>query len=183
MWLSLGWWMGMAMLLCAVVCLCRQGFQRGVARVLACMALGVMSQGAVAQDDFLEPDKAFQLQAAMADPLTLDIHFKIAPEYYMYRERFGVRTDTSVDAGVLGELVFPAGLVKFDPTFEKDLEVYYGSATVRVPLVPGNAPLPSAPFTVIVASQGCADAGLCYPPAEHTITLEPAAGGFKVTGP
>src|SRR5690606_19991694 len=78
----------------------------------------------------------------------------------------------------VGEPVYPAGIVKYDPTFEKDLEVYYQQVTVRVPLKQGG----QQPFTLSVTSQGCADAGLCYPPMTKDIQLTPVAGGYQAQG-
>lgn len=143
--------------------------------VLAAVLLPVPS---FAQQDFLDPEKAFVLQVAMPDPLTLDVHFKVAPEYYMYRERFTFRAEPEGAQVLAGSPVFPEGLVKYDPTFEQDLEVYYGTVTVRLPLMAGY----SSSWTLLIGSQGCADAGLCYPPAEHRVQLQPVAGGYSATG-
>ena len=120
-----------------------------------------------AQQDFLDPAIAFKFEARMADPQTAEITYVIAPEYYMYRERFAFKAS---GAGVtLGEPQIPPGKVKYDPTFEKDLETHTGTLTIRVP-VEG-----AGPFTLLATSQGCADAGLCYPPQEHSVNL--GAGG------
>jgi len=122
-----------------------------------------------AQQDFLDPAVAFKFEARMADPQTAEITYVIAPEYYMYRERFAFKAS---GAGVdLGEPQIPPGKVKYDPTFEKDLETHTGTLTIRIP-VEG-----SGPFTLLVTSQGCADAGLCYPPQEHSVNL--GAGGAQ----
>src|SRR5690606_9039545 len=136
--------------------------------LLVCSAL---LNPARAQDDFLDPEDAFRFSAAMSAPGTLDLHYEIAPEYYMYRERFELHAPD----GVVASAAYPPGLVKYDPTFEKDMEVYYGEVTVRVQLAQGaqetgkpagtGAPEGAAePFTLGITSQGCADAGLCYPP-------------------
>src|SRR5690606_31972299 len=115
-----------------------------------------------AQDDFLDPEKAFSLSVATSDKHVIDVHFRIAPGYYMYRERFEFAVAPEAAARFQAGPQFPAGIVKYDPTFEKDLEVYYGQVTVRLTFAPDVA----LPFTLKITSQGCADAGLCYPPAE-----------------
>lgn len=121
--------------------------------------------GARAADDFLDPSIAFRFEARMAEPQTLEVRYQIAEGYYMYRERFAFRAN-----GVkLGAPAIPPGKVKFDETFQKDVETYKGELVIRIP-VEG-----SGPFTLTAASQGCADAGLCYPPQEHSAQL--AAGG------
>jgi len=122
-----------------------------------------------AQQDFLDPGVAFRFEARMADPQTAEITYVIAPAYYMYRERFAFKAN---GAGVtLGEPQIPKGKVKYDPTFEKDLETHTGTLTIRIP-VEG-----AGPFTLTATSQGCADAGLCYPPQEHSVNL--GAGGAQ----
>lgn len=130
-----------------------------------------------AQEDFLDPDVAFVMSAAMSGPHELRIHYKIAPEYYMYRTRFTLASQPDPD--LVGAVAFPPGLVKFDETFGEDLEVYYRQVTLVVPLKPGA----SAPQTLDITSQGCADAGLCYPPITKSLTLTPGAGGYTVSGP
>src|SRR5690606_9778384 len=49
---------------------------------------------------------------------------------------------------------------------------------VRLPLLPGR----EQAFTLAITSQGCADAGLCYPPMTHEITLTPVEGGYAASG-
>ncbi|MDS1139612.1 protein-disulfide reductase DsbD [Pusillimonas sp. SM2304] len=143
------------------------------------MAVLLLRPGpALAEEEFLDPEVAFVLSAATQAPDALDVHFKIAPKYYMYRERFEFTASTDAASKMLGEPVYPAGIVKYDPTFEKDLEVYYHQVTVRVPLAPGG----QQPFTLSVTSQGCADAGLCYPPMTKEIQLTPVAGGYQAQG-
>lgn len=141
--------------------------------------LAVSAGQALAQDDFLDPDDAFVFSAAMATPERLDVHFKVAPKYYMYRGRFEFELTPEEDAGRLGSPVLPAGLVQYDPTFDEDLEVYYDQYTLQVPIQAGAA----QPLTLNVVSQGCADAGLCYPPTDHVVTLTPVDGGYTASGP
>ncbi|MGF6272245.1 thiol:disulfide interchange protein DsbD [Massilia sp. UYP11] len=131
-----------------------------------------------AEQDFLDPAVAFRFDARMADPQTAEITYTIAPAYYMYRERFAFRAS---GAGVtLGEPQVPPGKVKYDPTFEKDLETHAGTLVIRIP-VEGTGP-----FTLTATSQGCADAGLCYPPQEHSVNLgaggAPPASGLPIGG-
>lgn len=135
-----------------------------------------------AEDEFLDPNDAFRFSVAMSAPDTLDLHYRVAPEYYMYRERF----ELNAPEGVIAEAAYPPGLVQYDPTFERDMEVYYGQVTVRVRLHPSDgagAPIAGTPVTFGIVSQGCADAGLCYPPELRELQLTPAAdGGWSVSG-
>lgn len=149
---------------------------------LLLLAFALLFNQPRAEDDFLHPDEAFRFSAALSAPATLDLHFTVAPEYYMYRERF----ELSAPDGVLVEALYPPGLVKYDPTFDKDMEVYYGQVTLRVYLAQPDSPaLPPVgqPQTLALTSQGCADAGLCYPPDTRELQLTLAAGGeWAVSG-
>src|SRR5690625_2463224 len=55
---------------------------------LGVMLLAIFAMPAVFAEEFLDPEEAFQLSAASTSPTEVDLHFKIAPEYYMYEERF-----------------------------------------------------------------------------------------------
>ena len=142
--------------------------------LLAVLAV-VSALPVAAQDDFLDPDVAFVMSAAQVGPDELHIHYTIAPAYYMYRTRFDVATQPAADT--VRDVLYPPGLVKFDETFNEDLEVYYRQVTLRVMLKPGNGPQ-----TLAVTSQGCADAGLCYPPITKTLQLTQVDGGYQVSG-
>ncbi len=131
---------------------------------------------AKAEESFLEPERAFVFTAAMTAPDSLELRYVIAPGYYMYRERFGVAINP-VDATTLGEAVYPKGDVKYDPTFEKDMEVFHKTVAIKVPVGTG-----SKPFVLTVTGQGCADAGLCYPPMDTQVKLTPVAGGYAIDG-
>jgi thiol:disulfide interchange protein DsbD len=142
--------------------------------VLASALLALRVQAA--DDQFLEPEKAFRPSVRAADERHVEVLFQIAPNYYMYRERFEVK---SPDA-TLGALSMPSGKVKFDETFQKEVETYRNELRVRVPVQ--KAP---ARFSLQVVSQGCADAGLCYPPmtsvAEVSLTAFGGNGSARVT--
>ncbi|MGS1008361.1 protein-disulfide reductase DsbD [Achromobacter anxifer] len=129
-----------------------------------------------AEAEFLDPEKAFVFSAEMVAPETLELRYRVAPGYYMYRERFGI-TLSPIGAATLGEAVYPKGEVKYDPTFEKDMEVFHQDVVIRVPVAAGGQP-----FTLTLTAQGCADAGLCYPPMDSSVKLTPVAGGYALAG-
>ncbi|MGZ8357940.1 MAG: protein-disulfide reductase DsbD [Telluria sp.] len=120
-----------------------------------------------AQEEFLDPNVAFKMSARMADPQTIAVTWEIADKYYMYRERFKF----SASGATLGEPSMPAGKIKYDQTFEKDVESYRNSVTITIPVQAAG------PFTLTASSQGCADAGLCYSPQDTTVQLDPASSG------
>jgi thiol:disulfide interchange protein DsbD len=130
---------------------------------LSCMLLAAPGRA----EDFLDPAVAFKFSARMEGQDTAVVTYTIADGYYMYRERFKF----AAAGAKLGEPQIPPGKVKYDQTFEKDVETYHGSVTIRIPVASGAA------FTLNATSQGCADAGLCYPPQEHSARLT-AGGGM-----
>ncbi len=153
----------------------RHGLRRFVAWPAAalCVLLALSSTAGAA---FLEPERAFVFSAQAVDAGTIEVRYRIADGYYLYRERFKFELDPATSGSAkLGEPIFPKGEIKFDETFQKDVEHYRKDVVVRIP-VRGAA----GPFTLLSTSQGCADAGLCYPPqlAKATLTaFAPAAGG------
>ena len=132
-----------------------------------------------ADDDFLPPEQAFHFSARMVDANTVEVSFRIAEGYYMYRERLGFKAD----GATLGKADIPRGKVKFDPNFEKDVETFRQQLTIRIPVQSvGNQ------FALRVASQGCSDKGLCYAPMESVARLsvpsvseDPAASSSPAT--
>ncbi|AOK51578.1 thiol:disulfide interchange protein [Burkholderia stagnalis] len=131
-------------------------------------ALGGMSL-ARAADDFLDPSVAFKFSASES-PGRVDVRFKVADGYYLYRERFAFAVKSG--QATLGEPQLPAGHVKFDQTFQKNLETYRGEVVIHVPVKQA-----AGPFELVVTSQGCADEGICYPPAEHVVKVSGDALG------
>jgi thioredoxin:protein disulfide reductase len=122
-----------------------------------------------AANAFLEPEQAFRLSAQAKDERTVEVRFDVAPGYYLYRERLSVQAPDGV---ILGEPVIPPGKVKFDENFQKDVETYHGGLSFTVPVTQA-----AGPFTLTVNSQGCADAGLCYPPQTQMLRVSLRAWG------
>lgn len=121
-----------------------------------------------AADDFLPPEQAFRFSAVQVDGQTVEVKFAIADGYYMYRERLAVAADPAIVA--FAPLELPPGQVKFDETFNKDVETYRHTLAFRV-----KARDAAGPFSLIVTSQGCADQGVCYPPMKSRFRVEPAS--------
>ncbi|WP_250482281.1 protein-disulfide reductase DsbD [Caballeronia sp. GACF5] len=141
-------------------------------------AFALLSGAARAADDFLDPDVAFKFSAS-EKPGEVDVRYKIADGYYMYRERFAFAVKSG-DA-TIGAAQLPAGKVHFDQTFNKDVETYRGELIIRIPVTKANGP-----FELAVTSQGCADGGICYPPMEKAYrvrgdALQPAGAAPTAT--
>lgn len=130
-----------------------------------------------ANPTFLDPEKAFVLSAQMVEPREVEVRFQIAKGYYMYRERFEFALDDT--AVKLGKPLFPKGVVKYDPTFNKDMELYFGQVSIRIPIGAWPSDMPPKPLTLNVVSQGCAEAGLCYPPMESMVKLTVSTDGVS----
>jgi len=141
--------------------------RRVVQMVMLFVAAATLPMLTHAADDFLPPEQAFRFSAAQIDGQTVEVKFAIADGYYMYRERFAVASDPATVMLMPPDM--PAGKVKFDETFNKDVETYRHDVAFRV-----KAQNATAPFTLIVTSQGCADQGLCYPPMKSRFMVESA---------
>jgi thioredoxin:protein disulfide reductase len=130
-------------------------------------------------DDFLPPEQAFQLSASADGANTVRLDWLIAPGYYLYRDRIKTTSDAGADA--LGAPVFPAGQVKQDEYFGEQV-VYHDEVVVLLPVKRSGGGELKLPLTVTY--QGCAEAGLCYPPVTRTlsISLPPAAAGSASGG-
>jgi thiol:disulfide interchange protein DsbD len=125
------------------------------------LAALLLSPAVRAADDYLQPEAAFRFSAKMVNPETVEVKYIIADGYYMYREPFNFKAD----GAQLGLPAIPAGKIKFDDTFQKDVETYRNSVTIRLPVQANGA------FTLTAISQGCADKGLCYAPMESQTKL------------
>ena len=133
------------------------------------MALLVcMGAPAAAADDYLDPAIAFKFSAVMQTPTLVSVTYVIAEGYYMYRERFQFKAE----GATLGTPAFPNGKVKFDETFQKNVETYRHAVTIVMPVQASGS------YTLLVTGQGCADQGLCYAPMESQILLSPTGGGL-----
>ncbi|MEX3547966.1 MAG: protein-disulfide reductase DsbD [Burkholderia sp.] len=143
----------------------------GLRLLLACLVLFAslfgISSAARAADDFLDSSVAFRFSSSEV-PGQVNVHFKIADGYYMYRERFAFAVKSG--NATCGEAQSPAGHVKYDETFAKNVETYRGEVTIHVPVTKA-----SGPFDLSVTSQGCADGGICYLPAEHIVHVDGVA--------
>jgi thiol:disulfide interchange protein DsbD len=153
----------------------RPGLAGTLLRKLAALcfaALAVLSTlaPASAKDDFLEPEKAFQFSAKAVDDRTIEVAFDIADGYYMYREKFAFAAEPA--SVRFGPAQIPPGKIKFDETFQKDVESHRGRLRILLPVESADGA-----FTLKVTSQGCADAGLCYPPMESTAKLNMKVAG------
>ncbi|HEY8941231.1 MAG TPA: protein-disulfide reductase DsbD N-terminal domain-containing protein, partial [Cellvibrio sp.] len=117
-----------------------------------------------AQDEFLPVAQAFIPEYTIAQG-KLVLHWKIADGYYLYEERFKFKADEGINLTP----GYTPGKMKYDELFERETMVHYHEVTASFDLGAINKP-----FILKLEFQGCADAGLCYPPQKKTLSVDPA---------
>ncbi|WP_370981273.1 protein-disulfide reductase DsbD family protein [Agaribacterium sp. ZY112] len=126
--------------------------------LLSCLSWG---QGLFEQEDsFLPVEKAYQVESFI-EGRQVELLWTIAEGYYLYRHQLKLEL---IQDGQRSKLDFevPSGKKKYDEIFEEELEVYYHNLNLSA-LLPPN----SEGAVIELHSQGCADAGLCYPPRKQ----------------
>ena len=137
-------------------------------------ATGAFAQSTSPGDGLLPVTQAFALKPVIAKPDTINLHFDIAPHYYLYRGRIHAKILT---AGVTaGALQTPAGIKEHDP-YLGDVEIYHDAVEASLPY--GAAGVMPATLKVAVTYQGCheVEPKICYPPNTETFTLPTSGGG------
>jgi thiol:disulfide interchange protein len=145
------------------------------------LAVALPAAGAVDETQLLPVDEAFALQARAPARDRIEIDWTIADDYYLYRHRTSVRV---VEGGFeAGPLQLPAGKRHVDEFFG-EVETYRGRLAA---VLPGTAAGDAGTLVLEVKYQGCADAGVCYPPQTRRLDVAlPASGdadpGFASLG-
>lgn len=120
--------------------------------------------GGSSPDDFLPVDQAFEIQPLEVRDGRLQVSWRIAPGYYLYRQRLSFRP--LEPAGLeLGGAQLPAGEIHEDEHF--GVTEVYRPDPQQANRLTAQLPLPASFGTALkleVGYQGCAEAGLCYPP-------------------
>lgn len=136
----------------------------------------LLASGSNSSGDLLDVDDAFKFQAGPNGEGEILADIRIAESYYLYRDKIKARL---VDGEArLGELQTPSGKMKEDPIFGQ-VEVYYGQAEASLPLYDVKGQV-----TVEFEYQGCADAGVCYPPQTKRVQIDgDKFGAAKASAP
>lgn len=121
---------------------------------------------------FLPVDEAFQFSSS-SEPGVLKLHWKVTDGHYLYEHRIQVTT-TQPDVE-LGEFRFSRTSTPMEDPYFGAVQVFYEDVTLEVPvLTTGGA----QEVEFQVTYQGCAEAGLCYPPeTKPALYLADAARG------
>ncbi|MFC3093978.1 protein-disulfide reductase DsbD [Alteromonas sediminis] len=119
------------------------------------------------EPQFLQVDEAFKFDFEQkGDQLT--VKFDIADGYYLYKKQFRV----TVKGATLGEPVYPDTFVQIEDEFFGISDVFYQGVQITYPITESKKDA-----TVAFRFQGCADAGLCYPPTIKQIYLNEVSTG------
>jgi thiol:disulfide interchange protein DsbD len=125
------------------------------------------------ESDFLPPDAAFRVSARV-DGTVVRVRWIIADGYYLYRHRIEIKAE-SPDLAIAAP-VLPKGVLKADPYLGTQ-EIYLQQVEATVPYTRFDAG--AHPLQIKVIYQGCAEAGLCYPPISKV--LFPGQAALDVT--
>lgn len=120
---------------------------------------------AVDETDLLPVDQAFALTAKATQRDRIELQWKIAPGYYLYRHRISV--DVQGGGFTAAAVQLPRGDRHHDEFFG-EVETY---RTLLRAVVPGSADAGAKQVALKVKYQGCADAGVCYPPQTRLVTV------------
>ena len=115
---------------------------------------------------FLPVEQAYAVSPEVVDDRLL-LRWHIADGYYLYRERLRLALGSEA-AMQPAPITLPAG-EPYEDAFLGATEVYRGTLELSVPLT-GTETL------LELKSQGCADAGLCYPPRTQRFRIDQASG-------
>jgi thiol:disulfide interchange protein DsbD len=123
-------------------------------------------------DEFLDPDVAFQVDVYETTPNLLRVHWIIAEGYYLYRDKLGITLDDAPGVSI-SNMEIPPGETKHDEYFG-DVQVFHNEVTALVTLQRSDTD--PADITLKVGYQGCAEAGICYPPIKKVLPVSLAGG-------
>jgi len=130
-------------------------------------------------DEFLDPDEAFRVDVSEAGPEELLIRWDIAEGYYLYRDKLDIRL-LPADGVTAGPDSIPQGETKHDEFFG-DVQVFHHEIEARLPLQRASGD--AKEVSLQLGYQGCAEAGICYPPIKKQLTLQLAAYDPADTAP
>ncbi|MFH1817998.1 MAG: protein-disulfide reductase DsbD [Pseudomonadota bacterium] len=135
--------------------------------LVALLCLIPLYAHAIAEDSLLDPQEAFKYSARVLDAQSIEARFQVAKDYHLYRDK--VKFEVTTKGVELGSVQLPPGKAEEDAIFGRTV-VYRDEVRIKLPL---NRIDPNIrQITLKVVSQGCADAGVCYPPQTHESQLD-----------
>ena len=128
---------------------------------------------AATNPEFLPVAQAYPLAVEVIDAHSLRLIWQMPAGYYLYRHAFRFALQRRGEA-LASEAGYPPALTREDEYFGR-VEVYYDSAEVALTARGGVRDV-----ELSVTSQGCADAGLCYPPRTQRFRIDAAGEVLEV---
>ena len=134
------------------------------------------SDKSATQPKFLPVDEAFQVSSSSSKPdnngTRLAINFDITPEHYVYKDQIKLTLPAGVSAAPFTFSQKPVSID--DPTFGQVL-VFDQANMVATTILSSSNGKAINNAAVTIGWQGCAKAGLCYPPEKIKTTVNIAA--------
>ncbi|MFC6381106.1 protein-disulfide reductase DsbD domain-containing protein [Psychrobacter glacincola] len=133
------------------------------------------SDKSAAQPKFLPVDEAFQVSSSSKptnNGTRLAINFDITPEHYVYKDQIKLTLPAGVSAAPFSFSQKPISID--DPTFGQVL-VFDQANMVATTILSSSNGKAINNAAVTIGWQGCAKAGLCYPPEKIKTTVNIAA--------
>ncbi|MBO6224434.1 MAG: sulfite exporter TauE/SafE family protein, partial [Psychrobacter sp.] len=130
-----------------------------------------------AKSEFLPVAQAFQVSSssnAAKSGTRLTINFDITPGHYVYKDQIKLTLPAGVSAAPFSFSQSPISID--DPTFGQ-VPVFDQANMVATTLLTNNSGKSLNNAAVVIGWQGCAKAGLCYPPEKIKTTVNIAATG------
>lgn len=121
------------------------------------------------REEFLPVEQAYRVNITI-DAEELQLDWVLEPGYYLYKKKFKAKALFDEQTQPL-TAQYEQGVERYDEYFDENLEVFYETTRVTLPL----SDLPSR-FELQVTSQGCADAGLCYAPRTQYFQIDRLQG-------
>ena len=131
----------------------------------------LFSNNNAAQSKFLPVDKAFQVDSiskATSKGTQLSITFDITPGHYVYKDKLTLSFPKGISATPFSFSQSPVAIN--DPTFGK-VPVFTQKNIIATTTLTSNNGKGAKNVPVVIGWQGCAKAGLCYPPEKIKTTV------------
>jgi len=119
-----------------------------------------------ANSDFLPVDEAFEPILTAIDGNNVEVAIRVTDGYYLYKDKFSATILS--DVAQAGRLELPAGEIKNDQFFG-EMEVYHGDVFGKLSVA--RATPAAMDVEIELKYQGCADGGICYPPATRVLSV------------
>ena len=133
-----------------------------------------------AAPEFLPPEKAFPIEVTWVEnSQSIRVDYQIVKGYYLYKESLHYQMGMGDEGLKVIKPRLPKSTEKFDKTFQKQMQIYKEPFDVDIELGAKDGKLLQGKgIQLQLELQGCAEAGICYPPMTLNFVL--AAPGVTV---